>query len=77
LSLSGIKLVYLPPYSPDLNPIEECFSFVKHYIRRRGHTFWDIVENGVDVGPFLFLYNVLDQVTADACHGWFHHSGYM
>jgi len=31
---SGIKLVYLPPYSPDLNHIEECFSFVSAYIRR-------------------------------------------
>jgi hypothetical protein len=76
-SLSGIKLIYLPPYSPNLNPIEECFSFVKHYIRRHGHTFRNIVEIGEDVEPFLFLYNVLDQVTPDASRGWFHHSGYM
>jgi transposase len=27
-----IKLLYLPPYSPDFNPIEECFSWIKHYI---------------------------------------------
>lgn len=31
---AGVKLVYLPPYSPDLNPIEEFFSKLKVYIRR-------------------------------------------
>lgn len=31
---AGVKLVYLPPYSPDLNPIEEFFSELKAYIRR-------------------------------------------
>jgi transposase len=25
----GAKLIYLPPYSPDMNPIEETFSFMK------------------------------------------------
>lgn len=27
-----VRLVYLPPYSPDLNPIEEAFSKIKHYL---------------------------------------------
>lgn len=30
----GVKLVYLPPYLPDLNPIEEFFSELKAFIRR-------------------------------------------
>jgi transposase len=30
----GVKLVYLPPYSPDLNSIEEFFSEFKAFIRR-------------------------------------------
>jgi hypothetical protein len=77
MSFSGIKLVYLPPYSPDLNPIEECFSFAKHYICRHGHQFQDIVEIGDEIEPYLFLYNVLDQVTPEACCGWFHDSGYI
>ena len=29
----GAKVAYLPPYSPDLNPIEKIFSKVKHLIR--------------------------------------------
>jgi transposase len=33
-STAGVKLVYLPPYSPDLNPIEEFFSELKAFIKR-------------------------------------------
>jgi hypothetical protein len=31
---AGVKLVYLPPYSPDLNPIEEFFAELKSFIKR-------------------------------------------
>lgn len=72
-----IKLLYLPPYSPDLNPIEECFSFIKHFIRRHGVEFRSFIELGDELRPFLFLYRALDTVTADACRGWFSHSGYI
>ena len=30
----GVCIMYLPPYSPDLNPIEEAFSQIKHFIRQ-------------------------------------------
>ena len=73
---SGIKLVFLPPYSPDLNPIEECFSYIKSYIARHGDTFRNIVEVGDEADPFLFLYSTLETVTAEASQGWFRHSGY-
>ena len=32
----GCELLYLPPYSPDLNPIEEAFSKVKRFLRQIG-----------------------------------------
>ena len=32
----GCELIYLPSYSPDLNPIEEAFSKVKHILRKIG-----------------------------------------
>ncbi len=32
----GCELLYLPPYSPDLNPIEEAFSKMKHILRKIG-----------------------------------------
>jgi len=37
----GVILEFLPPYSPDLNPIEEAFSAIKQYLRRHR----DFVEN--------------------------------
>ncbi|KIK77101.1 hypothetical protein PAXRUDRAFT_71978, partial [Paxillus rubicundulus Ve08.2h10] len=70
-------LVYLPPYSPDLNPNEECFSFIKAYICQRGHDFHDIVESGDKATPLLFLYAALDKVMLLASCGWFHNSGYL
>lgn len=30
----GVKLLYLPPYSPDFNPIEEFFAELKAYIKK-------------------------------------------
>ena len=32
----GCELLYLPPYSPDLNPIEESFSKIKRFLRKAG-----------------------------------------
>jgi transposase len=32
---SGVKIIYLHPYSPDLNPIEEFFSELKQFIKRK------------------------------------------
>jgi transposase len=53
-SAAGVKLVYLPPYSPDLNPIEEFFAELKGFIKRhcRDHAsqnFGDFLEWCVDV----------------------------
>jgi transposase len=31
---TGVKLIYLPPYSPNLNPIEEFFTKLKAFIKR-------------------------------------------
>ena len=33
----GVRILYLPPYSPDFNPIEESFADLKSYIRRWYH----------------------------------------
>ena len=32
IECSGVRIEYLPPYSPDLNPIEEAFSKIKHFL---------------------------------------------
>ena len=33
---TGAKLIYLPPYSPDLNPIELAWNKIKQYLRKKG-----------------------------------------
>ena len=34
IQAAGARLWYLPPYSPDLNPIEQAFSKIKHWMRQ-------------------------------------------
>lgn len=75
---AGVKLVYLPPYSPDLNPIEEAFSAFKAYARRYGDIFRAAVETGAQADTLMWIYEALDAVmTADNAKGWFRHSGYV
>jgi DDE superfamily endonuclease len=69
--------MYLPPYSPDLNPIEEAFSFVKSYLRRHGDRFRHAVASKKKELPLMFLYEALDQITPDHAKGWMRHSGYL
>jgi len=69
--------MYLPPYSPDFNPIEECFSFMKAYIRRHGFRFRSEVETGHKDKPYMFLFEALNVVKAQDAWGWFHHSKYV
>jgi transposase len=34
LDAFGVRVEFLPPYSPDLNPIENAFSYIKSYLRK-------------------------------------------
>ncbi|KIL63077.1 hypothetical protein M378DRAFT_80334 [Amanita muscaria Koide BX008] len=64
-------LVFLPPYSPDFNPIEESFSCVKAWIRRH----WRHMQSA-EV-PEIALYEAAGAVTAEKAQEWFRHSGYI
>lgn len=48
---AGVKLLYISPYSPDLNPIEEFFAELKQFIKRR----WYEYEYNPDQGFDAFL----------------------
>ncbi len=64
----GCELLFLPPYSPDLNPIEEAFSKVKGLLRRAGaRTRKALIEA---------MGRALDAVTAEDTQGFFEHCGY-
>lgn len=43
-----VKLVYLPPYSPDFNPIDEFFAELKAFIKRNWHIYEDNPKQGFD-----------------------------
>jgi hypothetical protein len=73
----GIRLVYLPPYSPDFNPIEEMFSWLKAYIWRHGVQYRSLLENSDLLQARLFLYHALDLVEPVCIEGWFSHAGYF
>jgi transposase len=64
----GCELLYLPPYSPDLNPIEEAFAKVKGLLRKaaaRTHK-----------GLLEAMGWALERVTARDARGFFEHRGY-
>jgi Transposase and inactivated derivatives len=72
-SEAGVKLVYLPPYSPDLNPIEEFFAELKAFIRRN----WQFYEENPGQGFDTFLEWCVDIVGArgESAEGHFRHAG--
>lgn len=65
--------MYLPPYSPDLNPIEEFFAELKGYIRRH----WNCYEKEPDRGFDAFLEWCINVVDAkeESAEGHFRHAG--
>jgi transposase len=65
---SGCKLVYLPPYSPDFNPIEQAFSKLKSYLRGACARSQQMLMEAI--GEALSTISV-----SDAC-GYFEHCGY-
>ncbi|KIO25609.1 hypothetical protein M407DRAFT_75472, partial [Tulasnella calospora MUT 4182] len=72
-------LMYLPPYSPDFNPIELAFSSIKAYLRDRSHQV-QLVLTGkkADAIPALILlHDAIYSVTPEKAYGWFRHCGYV
>jgi transposase len=70
---AGVKLVFLPPYSPDFNPIEEFFAELKAFIKRH----WGIYEEKPQQGFDNFLEWCIDEVgrKKSSARGHFRHAG--
>jgi transposase len=64
----GCELIYLPSYSPDLNPIEEAFSKIKAILRRVGARTKEALLDA--------LGEALSAVSAQDARGYFEHAGY-
>jgi transposase len=65
---AGARLFFLPPYSPDLNPIEQVFAKLKHFLRnaaeRTAPATWSRIGT------------LLDDFSPDECANYFVNSGY-
>lgn len=71
LDAFGVNIVFLPPYSPDLNPIESTFSTIKQFLKRYRY-FVDISYN-----PIYPLLLACSQITPQMAKGYFRGSGYF
>ncbi|MEZ5824924.1 MAG: transposase, partial [Geminicoccaceae bacterium] len=64
----GAKLEYLPPYSPDLNPIEQVFAKLKNFLRKTSARTLDALEDAIATGLNLF--------SPAECANYMRNSGY-
>jgi len=62
------KLLFLPPYSPDLNPIELAFAKLKSLLRTAAQRTVDVLEETIG--------QLLGRFTPKECRAYFRHCGY-
>ena len=65
---AGARLLYLPPYSPDLNPIEMMFAKLKTLLRKFKERTIDQLWDRIGI--------VLDEFSPTECSNYFRHDGY-
>jgi transposase len=68
IEAAGAELLYLPPYSPDLNPIEKAWSKLKPLLRSAKARTKDVLDQAIT--------DLLPQITPDNAQAWFRCSGY-
>ena len=71
LKEAGIVTLYLPPYSPDLMPLEELFSYIKNYLRRHDELLQVVID------PRDIIKDAFYSITIENYHAWIHHAGYI
>jgi hypothetical protein len=67
---SGSRLEYLPPYSPDYNPIEVTFSMIKYWLKHNEGLVYD------DQALLDLVEDACEAITGEDALGWFHNSAY-
>ena len=64
----GARLLYLPPYSPDFNPIEKCWAKIKENLRALKARSLPLLDEA--------MAQALATISAQNAQAWFRHSGY-
>ena len=70
LQNAGIVVIHLPPYSPDLMPLEEAFSFVKAYLRRHDELLQVVTD------PRDIIKEAFHSIPQENLYAWIQHAGY-
>jgi transposase len=65
---AGCRVILLPPYTPEWNPIEPCWSKIKEFLRSRAARTLESLETAVA--------DAMDTVSDQDAQGWFRHCGY-
>jgi transposase len=65
---AGAKLFYLPPYSPDLNPIEQIFAKLKHLLRKAAERSMEATWRRIG--------DLLDHFAPEECANYLVNAGY-
>jgi hypothetical protein len=72
----GMRLLFLPSYSPDYNPIELAFSSIKAWLRtNREHVNREMETEGGTI--YNALWQAVHSVTSGKAKGWYKHCGYQ
>jgi len=69
----GALAHFIPPYSPDLDPIEELFCKVKACLKENDEAIQAADERAI----VDFVRVAFSTVTPDKCYSWFEHAGYI
>ena len=68
IEAAGAELRFLPPYSPDLNPIEQAFSKLKAHLRKHAERSMDALWDRIGT--------LIDEFSPTECRNFFQHAGY-
>lgn len=68
IAACGAELIFLPPYSPDLNPIEKAWSKFKQHLRSAKARTAEALHKAIA--------EALNTISPDNAQAWFRHSGY-
>lgn len=69
LAALGVEVWYLPPYSPDLNPIEVCWSKFKTLLKQAAARSYETLSEAIS--------EALKKITAADIKNWTRHCGYV